>query len=58
VLSLGGLDAELGLSAGEVAAAIGLSAPNSHKLLAGLEALDALERVPDERPIRWRRDQA
>lgn len=55
VLALGGLDGELGLAAADVANAIGLTSPNAHKLLAGLEGLGALERVPDERPLRWRR---
>jgi len=55
VLALGGLDGELGLAAGDVANAIGLTPPNAHKLLTGLEGLGALERVPVERPLRWRR---
>lgn len=58
VLALGGLDAEMGLAAAEVANAIGSTASNTHKLLVGLEGLGALERVPDERPVHWRRSQA
>lgn len=55
VLVLRGLDKTLGLAATEVANAIGVTAPNAHKLLTGLERLGALERVANERPARWRR---
>lgn len=55
VLALRGLDSDLGLAASDVATAVGLSASNSTTLLNGLAKLEALERVPDERPIRWRR---
>ena len=55
VLALRGLDNDVGLAASEVATAVGLSASNSTTLLNSLVKLEALERVPDERPIRWRR---
>lgn len=58
VLALSGLDSALGLAASEVATAVGLSASNSTTLLNGLAKLEALERVPAERPIRWRRARA
>lgn len=55
VLALGGLDAEPGMTTGEIATAVGSARTNTHKLLVRLEDLGALERMPDERPARWRR---
>ena len=57
VLALGGLADEQGLSAGEVAKALGYTPANSTNLLKRLEDLEYLTRVPDERPARWRRPQ-
>lgn len=54
VLALPGLDADLGLSAREVADALGYAAPNATNLLKRLEAQGRLNRLPDERPARWR----
>lgn len=58
VLSLSGLDAELGLAARDVADALGLAPPNATNLLKRLEGHGKLTRVPDERPARWRRPDA
>lgn len=55
VLALGGLESVHGLSAGEVGRALDIRQQNAHSTLAGLEKLGQLERVPDERPARWRR---
>jgi hypothetical protein len=55
VLSMLALDSELGVSASDVVKAQGWTAPNSNTVLNSLEKVGALERVPDERPIRWRR---
>jgi DNA-binding transcriptional ArsR family regulator len=57
VLALGGLSDEQGLSAGEVAKALGYAPANATNLLERLEGLEYLTRVPDERPARWRRPQ-
>jgi hypothetical protein len=55
VLGLGGLGDQLGLSASEVATALGYSPANATNLLKRLEELTHLVRVPGERPARWRR---
>jgi DNA-binding MarR family transcriptional regulator len=55
VLRLGGLGDQLGLSASEVATALGYSPSNATNLLKRLEELQHLVRVPGERPARWRR---
>jgi DNA-binding transcriptional ArsR family regulator len=55
VLALGGLADEQGLSASEVAKALGYAPANATNLLKRLEDLEYLTRVPDERPARWRR---
>jgi CRP-like cAMP-binding protein len=55
VLGLGGLGDQLGLTASEVATALGYSPANVTNLLKRLEELSHLVRVPDERPARWRR---
>ena len=55
VLALGGLDAETGMSAGDVVVATGFKRPNVHPLMARLVELGHLEQVPDEQPVRWRR---
>jgi DNA-binding transcriptional ArsR family regulator len=55
VLALGGLADEHGLTAGEVAKALGYAPANATNLLKRLEDLEYLTRVPDERPARWRR---
>lgn len=55
VLALGGLDSEQGLSAGEVATAVGINQANAQNVLKRLEGLGYLEAVADERPARWRR---
>ena len=54
VLALGGLADEHGLSAGEVAKALGAAQSNVTKLLNRLQELEHLVRVPEERPARWR----
>lgn len=55
VLGLGGLNAELGLAASEVAQALGYTPSNATNILKRLEELHYLVRVRDERPVRWRR---
>jgi DNA-binding MarR family transcriptional regulator len=55
VLGLGGLGDPVGLSASEVATALGYSPANATNLLKRLEDLKHLVRVPGERPARWRR---
>ena len=55
VLRLGGLGDQVGLSASEVATALGYSPANATNLLKRLEELKHLVRVPGERPARWRR---
>src|SRR4051794_16335352 len=55
VLALGGLGTETGLAAGDVAQALGYTAPNATNILKRLEELSYLSRVPGERPLRWRR---
>ncbi|MGY1810655.1 MarR family transcriptional regulator [Blastococcus sp. SYSU D00669] len=55
VLGLGGLGDQLGLSASEVAKALGYSPANATNLLKRLEELEHLVRVSGERPARWRR---
>ncbi len=55
VLGLGGLGDQVGLSASEVATALGYSPSNATNLLKRLEELQHLVRVPGERPARWRR---
>jgi DNA-binding transcriptional ArsR family regulator len=55
VLGLGGLGDPVGLSASEVATALGYSPANATNLLKRLEELKHLVRVPNERPARWRR---
>jgi DNA-binding transcriptional ArsR family regulator len=55
VLGLGGLGDQLGLSASEVAKALGYSPANATNLLKRLEDLGHVVRVPGERPARWRR---
>jgi hypothetical protein len=55
VLGLGGLGDQLGLSASEVATALGYSPANVTNVLKRLEGLRHVLRVPDERPARWRR---
>lgn len=55
VLGLGGLDAQLGVTAGDVARACDMTASNAHTVLRGLEKAGALQVVSGERPIRWRR---
>lgn len=57
VLGLRGLDTAHGLSAPDVATSLGYSRPNAQNLLKRLEELGVLQRVPDERPARWRRAQ-
>ena len=54
VLGLAGLDEPYGMSAREVADALGYQAPNATNLLKGLEARGHLVRLSDERPARWR----
>lgn len=55
VLGLGGLGDQPGLSAGEVAKALGYTASNATNLLKRLEEREYLVKVPGERPTRWRR---
>jgi hypothetical protein len=55
---LGGLSDQLGLSASEVAKALGYSPANDTNLLKRLEELNHLVRDPGERPARWRRPSA
>lgn len=55
VLALRGLDQPLGMTTAEVANATAISTTNAHTVLGGLAKLGALERIPDERPTRWRR---
>jgi DNA-binding MarR family transcriptional regulator len=55
VLALGGLSDRLGLSAADVAKALGYTTPNATNLLKRLEELDLLVRIAGERPARWRR---
>ena len=58
VLGLGGLGDQIGLTAGEVAKAMGYTPSNATNLLKRLEELEHLVRVPGERPARWRRPTA
>jgi DNA-binding MarR family transcriptional regulator len=58
VLALGGLDSAHGLSASEVGRVLDIRQQNAHSTLTGLEKLGQLERVPGERPVRWRRAHA
>ena len=55
VLALGGLDADTGMTAGDVVIATGFKRPNVYPLLERLTELRYLEQVPDEQPVRWRR---
>lgn len=55
VLALRGLDQRLGMTSAEVAKATAISTTNAHTVLGGLAKLGALERIPKERPTRWRR---
>jgi DNA-binding transcriptional ArsR family regulator len=55
VLGLGGLSDRQGLTAGDVAKALGYTPSNATNLLKRLEELEYLVRVPGERPARWRR---
>ena len=57
VLAVGGLEANLGLAASDVAAALGYRAGNATNVLKRLEQIGELELVSNERPARWRRVQ-
>jgi hypothetical protein len=52
---IGALVPPSGLSAADVETATGLQRPNVHELLQRLTELSHVERVPEERPTRWRR---
>ena len=54
VLSLRGLNGPAGLTAKQVAVAVGMERTNAHRLMARLEKLTLLTRVAD-RPARWTR---
>ena len=57
----GGFGIKPGLGTADVADAIGLTVPTTHKLLTGLGWAGNARtqgRVLDERPIRWRRGQS
>jgi hypothetical protein len=55
VMDLDGIAEKRGVCASDVADTLGYRVPNAHSLLNRLEKLGALERVPDQRPARWRR---
>ena len=54
ILGLPGLGDEAGLSAAEVAVALGLAAPNAHQTLTTLADRALVERIGDDKPARWR----
>lgn len=58
VLGLGGMATTEGLTAQDVARALDYSAPNATNILKRLEELGHLQRVPGERPARWRARQS
>jgi hypothetical protein len=57
VLALPGISSEVGMTAGQVAAGIGVTGPNAYKLLESLVAGGWLEVVPDVEPGHWRSTQ-
>jgi hypothetical protein len=57
VLALPGIASEDGMTAGQVAAHIGVTGPNAYKLLESLVAGGWLEVVADAEPTHWRSSQ-
>jgi hypothetical protein len=54
ILGLPGLGGDAGLSAAEVASALGLAPPNAHQTLTTLAERALVERIGDDKPARWR----
>lgn len=53
LLDLEALDTTAGMTAEQVAQALGVALPNAHKLLTKLEARELVQRIPESKPTRW-----
>jgi hypothetical protein len=54
LLALPGLREDLGLSSAEVAIQLEIAIPNAHAALTGLAGRNLVERIGDDKPVRWR----